>query len=411
MEFFLALKYLKGKRKVGFITLITYISALGVFLGTLVLIIALSVANGFEKEVRDRIIGTFADAKILKYFSRTIENGDSLRQEIEKHPHVKSTAPYIMGKAGLESGGVQEGVMVMGVDDSLEVSVSNLHEQIKFGEFNLDTAVSSEGDTLEGILIGSGMADKLGLRPGGEVVIISLVPVEGQAEPVPRMRRFCITGVFETGMYEYDLNLVYTSIKSSQFLFAVDGVEGIQIKTDDLFKADVYAEEIRVGLGGYPYKAEDWKSQNKSLFKWMNLEKLIIFIVISLIMVIAAFNIVSSLIMMILEKRKEIGVLKAMGATSWSIMKIFLFNGVIIGLVGSIAGLSVGSLLCYIQYRWELLPLPGDIYFITTVPVLLRSFDILAIFIAANCLCILAASYPAYYAARLFPAEAIRYEN
>lgn len=412
MEWFVALRYLTGKRKLGFISLITYFSIGGVFLGSFVLVVALAIANGFEKEVRDRIVGTLAHAKILKYHSKPIspDEYDSVNTKILAHPQVAAASPYIMGKGGIEHEGVQEGVMIFGIDYTLEKEVTDIETSIKDGVFNLDSAESHRKRVLPGILIGLGMADKLGVRSGNEVVLMSLAPVEGELDPVPKMTRFVVRGVFETGMYEYDLNLVYISIPAAQNLFLCDGIEGIQIKTTDLFKAGEIARSVKDMLGGYPYKSVDWLSQNRSLFEWMKLEKLIIFVVISLIIVVAAFNIVSSLIMMILEKRREIGLLMSMGSSSKSVMKIFVFNGIIIGLVGSTAGTILGVLLCMIQHHYGIIPLPGDIYFINTLPVLLNWTDVIVIYIASNIICILAASYPAYQASKLLPASAMRFE-
>ena len=410
LEWFIAFRYLKGKRKKGFISWITYISAWGVFLGSLVLIIALSVANGFEKEVRDRIVGTLAHAKILQYHSQPIENYDSLRQVILKHPQVQGAAPFISGKAGVEHEDSQEGVMLMGIDWKLEPTVTDVNKAIKYGKFNLDSAQSTRGRTFPGIIIGSGLADKMGIREGSEMVVMALASQEGEADPVPKMARFTVTGVFETGMYEYDLNLIYISIKSAQDLLNMRGVEGIEIKTKDVFKADRIASDVREYLGGYPYRAVDWQTQNRSLFQWMKLERLIIFIVISLIMVVAAFNIISSLIMMILEKRREIGILMSMGTSSGSIMRIFMLNGVVVGFLGATLGVGLGVILCLIQYKYRIIPLPGDLYFINKLPVLLSLFDVLAVYITANVICWVVTIYPAWKASRMLPAESIRYE-
>jgi lipoprotein-releasing system permease protein len=383
---------------------------MGVFVGTIVLIIALSITNGFEKEVRDRIIGTFAHASILQYHGVPIVNYDSLRQVVLKHPRVLGASPYISGKGAIEHEQIQEGIMIYGIDQKFDSTVTNIGKTIKYGKMVLDNSVSTKGRSFPGILIGTGLADKMGVREGSEVVLMSLVEVDGQSDPVPKMGRYTVTGVFETGMYEYDLTLVYISIKSAQELFNIKGVEGIQIKTNDVFKADQIASDIREYLGGYPYRAIDWQSQNRSLFQWMKLERLIIFIVISLIMVVAAFNIISSLIMMILEKRREIGILVSMGARSGAVMRIFMFNGIIVGFLGSTLGVLCGVAACYIQYRFQLVPLPGDLYFINKVPILIRPFDVLAVYIVANLICWCATIYPAWRAAKLLPAESIRYE-
>ena len=412
IDLFIALRYLRGKRKIGFISVITYISAAGVFLGTLVLILALSVSNGFEREVRDRIVGTLAHAKILQYYSRPIVNYDSLRQVILKHPDVVAAAPYIMGKGGIEYDRTQEGVLITGVDAAVETTVTDIGRKITFGSFFLDSMESERKRTLPSVLIGIGLADKLGIRPGGEVVIGSLTSDDnGDFSTTPKMGRFVVSGIFETGMYEYDMNLIYISIPSAQHLLNIEGVEGIQIKTVDMNRADKIARNVKEALGGYPYRSTDWKSQNKSLFDWMRLERLIIFIVISLIMVVAIFNIVSSLIMMIIEKRREIGILMGMGATSGTILRIFMLNGIVVGILGSTLGTALGLLICYIQQRWSFIPIPGDIYFINKLPVMILWFpDVIAVYLTANLLCFLATLYPARVASKVLPAESIRIE-
>ncbi len=404
-EAFVSWRYLRGKRKVG-----TYVTAVGICLGSFVLIIALSIANGFEKEVRDRIVGTHAHARIMQYHSRPIENHDSLRQVILKYPGVTGAAPYISGKAAVEHDQVQEGVMFTAVDDKLEASVTDLGTTVKWGTFNLDSAESDRGRRFPGICIGLGLADKLGVRDGAEVVVMTLANVEGEADPVPRMSRFTVTGVFETGMYEYDLGLIYISIGSAQQLMNRKGVEGIQIKTKDLFKAAEISSDLRDYLGGYPYRVIDWMMQNKSIFQWMKLEKLVIFIVISLIMFVAALNIVSSLVTTVSEKRREIGILMSMGATSSSVMKIFMRYGIIVGFVGSTVGTLLGVSLCFIQYHWRLIPLPGDIYFINTLPVIIQAVDVSLVYISANVIAWLTTIYPAWKASKMLPAESIRYE-
>lgn len=404
-ERFISLRYLRGKRKIG-----TYVTAVGICLGSFVLIIALSIANGFEKEVRDRIVGTHAHARIMQYHARPLENFDSLRQVILKHPQVRGAAPFILGKGAIEKDQIQEGIMFTGIDDDLEDSVTDLGKTVKWGTLNLDSTVSSKGRKFPGICIGIGLADKLGVRDGSEVVLMTLAPVEGETDPVPKMARFTVTGVFETGMYEYDLNLVYISITSAQQMLNMKGVEGIQIRTTDLFKAAQIGSDIQQYLGGYPYRVVDWMMQNKSIFQWMKLEKLVIFLVISLIMFVAALNIVSSLVTTVAEKHREIGILMSMGATSSSIMKIFMHYGIIVGFVGSTVGTLLGVGLCYIQYHWRLIPLPGDIYFINTLPVIIQIKDVAMVYVAANVIAWLTTIYPAYKASKMLPAESIRYE-
>jgi lipoprotein-releasing system permease protein len=278
------------------------------------------------------------------------------------------------------------------------------------GTFSLDSAASARGRTYPGVVLGLGLADKIGVRPGHEIVLMGLAIADYALDPTPRVERYTVTGIFQTGFYEYDANLVYVSVASAQSLFGVKGVHGIQFKTDNLFESGVVAKQLQEYVGGYPYWATDWKAQNRSLFEWMKLEKIIIFAVIMLIIFVASLNIFSSLLMVIVEKRREIGILMGLGVTRGAITRIFLYNGIIIGFLGATTGTAVGVLLCYIQYRWKLIPLPGDIYFIDALPVVIQPLDVASVFLAANVLCWLATLYPARQAARILPAESIRNE-
>jgi lipoprotein-releasing system permease protein len=411
MESFIALRYLRGKRKtIGFVSWITYISAAGVSLGSFVLVVALSIANGFEKEVRDRIVGTLAHAKITRYHTRQLTNYDALREKLLEHPQVIGASPYITGKGGIEHQDMQEGIILNGIDAVREVTVTDLHKSIVDGSFCMDSAASNRGRVLPGVIIGSGLSGIISARIGSEVVLYCLPVGSDERDLTPKMGRFTVTGIFSTGMYEYDLNLVYISLESAKNMMNMAGVTGVHIRTTDLFRAKSIALDVREFLGGYPYHALDWQTQNRSLFEWMKLERLIIFIVISLIMVVAAFNIISSLIMMILEKRREIGILMSMGATSGAVMRVFMLNGVVVGFFGSTVGVALGVALGYVQQRWQLIPIPGDLYFINKLPLIVSPLDVALIFIAANVICWLATIYPAKQAAALLPAESIRYD-
>ena len=405
MEWFVARRYLRGKRKVGFL-----ISALGVLLGTCVLIIALSIANGFEKEVRDRIVGTLAHARVMQFHSRPILDAGQVIDTILTHPEVIGAAPFVSGKGVVELDKVQDGVIIMGIDSRLEHTVTELGTRLIHGELVLEPLLSRRERLHPGVVLGIGLADKLGVRPGAEIVLMSIARVEGGIDPSPTMGRFTVSGIFETGMHEYDLNLVYISIPSAQRLFGNPGVEGIQLRTTDMYRADRIADEVVGLLGGYPYWSTDWKAQNRTLFEWMKLEKFVIFFVISLIMLVAAFNIVSSLIVMILEKWREIGILMGMGCSSGAIMRIFIYCGCVVGLAGSLVGTVVGTLLCLIQQRWQFIPIPGDIYFISRLPVYVNTTDVVLVFVVANIVCWCATLYPAWKASKVLPAESMRFE-
>lgn len=408
-ETFIASRYLNFRKR-GFISLITTISILGVFLGTCVLTIALSIANGMENEVRERITGTFAHARILKRYNAVIRDYENLAQIVQNHPEVVAVSPTIMGKGTVEYGNVQEGVMIMSVNDSLERLTTDLHKRIIEGEFTLGTGVSHRRRENPEIVIGSGIANKFGIGPGHELVLMTIVNSDGDSDPSPAMMRFVISGVFSTGMYEYDQNLIFISLESGKKLFEIDGVEMISFRSRNIFRAGAVAEEIVESLGASAFRFTDWESQNHSLFQWMRLERLIVSIIIMIIVIVAAFNITSTLVMMIMEKRKEIGILRSMGSSRNSIMRIFMLSGGLIGLVGSLTGTLTGAILCFIQEKHKIITLPAEVYIIDFVPILMKFDDVLLIFIAANLICLSASFYPAWRAANLLPAEAIRFE-
>ncbi len=411
-ELFVAMRYLRGRRRMGFISFITWTSAAGVFLGSLVLVVALSIANGFEKEVRDRIVGITAHAKILQYYGRPIANYDSLRLRILKCPNVVAATPYIMEKGGIEYESVKEGVMITGAIAATETTVTEVGRKITFGKFALDSAFSSRNRKLPGIVLGIGMADKMGVRPGAEVVVGGLTAeaANGEITSIP-MARFVVRGIFETGMYEYDLNLVYISIQACQSLFSMNGVEGIAIRTSDMFRADAIAHNVKDSLGGYPYRCIDWKSQNKSLFDWMRLEA-----VCDFPRDIAHHPCCGVQHRVVArdddhreasrdrhphghgrhERRHHADIhVQRRGDRR---ARVHARRG------ARRAGVLAAGL------RFRFIPLPGDIYFIDKLPVLIQWSDIIAIYIAANVICFLATLYPAWSASRVPPADSIRIE-
>ena len=405
-EFFIIKRYLKSKSKSKFVSIITVISICGVLIGVAALTFVLSMMNGFEKEVRSRIIGTTAHINILSVDGEGIEDYASIIPSLKQNKHVLEVAPFIYSKAAIASQKSSDGIVVRGIIPQEETLVTNIKETITAGSLDLE-----KKEELLGIALGTSLADRLGVVIGDVVIIFSLKEGPfGSEWTAPLATKFKVRALFETGMYEYDASLAYISLESAQKLFNLgEKVTGLQVKIDDFYKAGKIAEEISKNLS-YRFYATDWMHMHKNLFSWMALEKYAMFIVLSLIVAVAAFNIISTLIMVVIEKRKEIGILKSIGATSTSIMKIFMFEGLVVGIIGTILGGALGFILCWVQKSFKIISLPAEIYFINTLPIDMRFFDFALVSVSAILITFLATLYPARRASQLTPVEAIRYE-
>jgi lipoprotein-releasing system permease protein len=406
-EFFIAKRYLRSKRKTKFVSVITLISVGGILIGVTALDFILSMMNGFEKEVRSRIIGTTAHVSVFSTYEEGIDNYQELIPMVKQARHVVEVAPYIYYKAAIASKTGSDGIVVRGIDVEKEMLVTDLRTNLREGTLDLEP----EEDELPGILLGATLADRLGVELGDNVVLFSLK--EGSLTTgwsQPKASKLKLMGIFETGMYEYDASLAYISLATAQNLFNLGSrVTGLHVKLDNLYQAGKVAKEIEETLG-YHFYALDWMHMHKNLFSWMQLEKYAMFIVLSLIVAVAAFNIISTLIMVVIEKRKDIGILKSMGSTNTSIMRIFMFEGLVVGVVGVALGSLFGYLLCWIQRSFNIISLPPEIYFISSLPVDMRPLDFILVAVAATALTFLATVYPARRAAQLSPVDAIRYE-
>jgi lipoprotein-releasing system permease protein len=410
-EFFIAKRYLKAKRRTGFISLINYISIAGVTIGVAALIIVLSIMNGFESEVRSRIIGFGAHIELRKYHQAGLEDVDAVREKVKDVQHIAGMSPYIDEKALIISRNKRSGAAIRGIDPETIGQVSDIADDVVYGTFDVSSQEASNGyKSLPGIVLGRYLADRLGIGLGDKVQILSPTGISPIFTKVPNLKTFQVTGYFETGIFEFDDVFAYISLKEAQLLFDMkDKVTGIEIKLDDLNRADVISQQIDQRLG-YPYATVTWFEMNKNLFSWMQMEKWGAFIILSLIIMVAAFNIVSTLIMIVMEKTREIGILKSMGATSASIMKIFMFEGLIGGVMGTVLGCVLGFVLCWSQLKYQYFSLPPDVYIISALPILMKETDFIFIALAAMFLSFIATVYPASRAARLDPVEAIRYE-
>ncbi len=399
-EFYIAKRYLTARKRSKFISLITLISVGGVLVGVAALVIVLSVMNGFETEVRSRIIGTTSHITVYSMEGGGMADYSLVIEKVEKFKDVVAASPFIFFKAAIASATASDGIAVRGVLPQKEVEVTNIGEKIKSGAFDLRN----------GICLGSDLAEELRVSVGDQVNLFSLEGEEMESGlSVPKVTKFKVTGIFETGMYEYDSQLALISLDKAQKLFNLKGrVSGVEIRTKDYYQAGRIANELDEYLG-FPYYAVDWMHQHKNLFSWMKIEKWSMFLILCLIILVAAFNIISTLIMVVMEKTKEIGILKSMGATPQGIRHIFLIEGLVVGAVGAVLGSGIGYGLCWAQETFKFISLPSQIYFINSLPIDMHPLDFILVVLASLGICTLASLYPAYKAARLVPVEAIRY--
>jgi lipoprotein-releasing system permease protein len=416
-ELFIGLRYLKAKRKQFFISLITIISIAGVFLGVMALIIVLAVMNGFETDIKEKILGTLSHIILLKHGEGGISNYPTLIEQMKGYERVVSASPFIYNQVMLTSKSNVSGVVIRGIDPDTAGEVSNIGRSIMEG--SLGDLKKHGGDAaIAGIVVGRELARHLGAFLHDPITVISPIGHVTPMGMVPRMKQFKVVGIFNVGMYEYDSSLAYISLEEAQRFFGMgDAVTGIGIKVDDVYKAKEVARTIQ-GKLGFPYWTKDWMEMNKNLFSALWLEKVIMFIILFLIVFVAAFNIVSTLIMVVMEKNKDIAILKSLGASARSIMRIFIIEGLIIGIVGTILGALAGMLAAvnmetiagYVERVLRFEVFPRDVYYLDRFPSELDPSDVVIIVIVAMMLCFLATLYPSWKASRLDPVEALRYE-
>ena len=404
-ELFIALRYLLARRKQTFISLISLISTLGVAVGVMALIIALALMTGLQGELRDRILGSAAHVYVWK--TGGIEDYQAEVKTMRAVPRVIGAAPAILGKALVSTEGGDAFITFKGVDPLLEPDVTDIQRTMVQGRVR--DLIPRGAEDIPGLLIGRGLATQLRVEVGDTV---TLTTPQGTLSPmgmIPRVRRARVAGIYALGLYEFDSAYGFITLDFAKRLMGKSTVDLIQLKVDDIYAAPAVADGIPDRLGAN-YVAQDWSDMNRQLFSALWLEKMAISITIGLIVAVAALNIIASLILLVMEKSRDIAILKTMGTSSARIMRIFMMQGLIIGAIGTTIGAAGGLALCYVLDRYRVIQIPMDVYQVSYVPFVVEPFDFVVVVVAALAICFLATLYPSRQAARLDPVQALRFE-
>jgi len=407
-ESFVALRLLRGvKRQKGFLSLSTFISVAGVMVGVMALIVVIGVMTGFDLDLKKKILSVNAHILVLKQ-GTSLTDAPQVAAQVKKIPGVAAAYPFIYTQVMFSAPGHISGGVIRGLDLGTIRQGGPHALTVVQGQF-ADLAGGATGEPPR-IAIGNELAKNLNLTLGDYLNIISPLGTLTPMGRLPRMKAFRVTAVFHSGMYEFDNSLVYTSIPSLQdFLGLTHQVTGLEVEIQDIYAAETVGAAIQEKLGP-TFSTRNWMQMNRTLFAALKLEKIAMFIILTLIILVAAFGIASTLFMMVMKKTRDIAILKSMGATRRSIMQIFIINGLVIGGLGTGGGLGLGLGLCAILKKYQFIKLPRDVYYISTLPVTVQWPDVLAIIAAAMAISFLATLYPSWQAARLDPVEAIRYE-
>ena len=399
-ELLIGLRYLRAKGGRGFLSLLTVIAMAGMAIGVMALIVVLAVMTGFEDELRSKILGTTSHILVMDAGGRGIEDPDRVLEIARRHPDVRSASPFVLQQVMLSHGDSATGAVLRGIDP--EAERRELQRRVKHG------SLADLAGPEPAIALGRELARTLGAFVGDTVTAISPKGAVTAVGTIPRMRPLRVVAIFELGLYEYDSALAYTSIASAQQFAELGGrVSGIEVRLGDVYQARRVSRELGASLG-LPYWTRDWTEMNRNLFSAIQLEKTAMFVILTLIICVAAFAIISHLILMVAEKRREIGVLRALGASSRSITLVFMAEGVLIGLVGTTVGTVLGVAIGLIQDRYHVVKIPGDVYQLSELPMKMHPPELALIAVAALVLSFLATLYPSRQAARLHPVEVLR---
>jgi len=403
--FFIAIRYLKSKKKNKGISINTLISTGGVAVGVMALLVVLSVMSGFHEDLQKKILGVNSHMVILSYRGY-IDEYKSIIEKIKSEKEIISSSPFVMGQVMVSSGRKAHGVFIRGIDPITENETTDVGKYLKDGKLE---DLSNIQD-MPKIILGRELASSLGVFRGDTITVLSPTGNIGPLGMLPKIKQFKVVGIFEVGMFEYDSNLVITHIRSAQEFFDMkDSITGIEIRLKDIYRASSIREHLQSNLE-FPLFVKDWMQMNRNLFSALKLEKFAMFIILILIILVASFNIISTLIMNVIEKRREIAILKAMGATDNGIMSIFMLQGLIIGIIGTMIGIIGGYSLCYILNTYQIIKLPADVYYLSHLPVKTKLTDFIIVSISAITISFLSTIYPALQASRLNPVEPLRYE-
>jgi lipoprotein-releasing system permease protein len=413
VELFVGMRHLRSKKKNAFVSITTWISVLGISLGVATLIVVVGVMSGFERELRSKILGTQSHVVVVESGTASMRKWGDVLKRVRKDPEVVAAAPFVFGQAMLSSNGSVTGAVVRGIDPEREKDVTDLRSYMRAGSLD---SLSAEGG-MPGVVLGSELASALGLQLGMEVTIISPVGAITPMGVLPKSKTFKTAGIFRSGFYQYDSGMALIDMKVSQDFFGLgEGVTGVHLRVKDIFGAERVSRRLQKDLS-YPYWVRSWQLMNRNLFSALKTEKTTMTILLLLVIVVAAFNIIGSLTMVVMEKGREIAILKSMGATRGVILRIFFIQGAVMGLAGAalgtggglVLGWNLGVVESFLEKYFGLDILPPSVYNISRLPVHMTVSDVTLMAIGAFLISLLATVYPAWRASRVDPVEVLRY--